>query len=157
MHGSIAAANYTLKTMGETTGAFKADFSDLYTDLSSENLQKYDLLLFNSTTRLKMPAENRTAILAFIKSGKGIAGIHAASDNFSDWKEGAELMGGVFNGHPWTSKGEWAYKNDVNLTIHNLMMTAKMYVIFHFTSPEMNHVYTHNKKVGSKITIGCKN
>ena len=30
VHGSIAAANYTLKTMGETTGAFKADFSDLY-------------------------------------------------------------------------------------------------------------------------------
>ena len=112
VHSSIPTGNYTLKTMGESTGAFKTDFSDSYTDLSSENLNKYDLLLFNNTTRLKMPEENRVAILAFIKSGKGIVGIHAASDNFADWEEGAELIGGVFNGHPWTAGGEWAFKND---------------------------------------------
>jgi uncharacterized protein len=112
VHSSIPTGNYTLKRMGENTGAFTTDFTDAYTDLSAENLKQYDLLLFNNTTRLKMPEENRSAILAFIRSGKGIAGIHAASDNFADWKEGAELVGGVFNGHPWTSKGEWAFKND---------------------------------------------
>ena len=112
VHGSIPYGNHALKKMAEKTGAFSVEFSDRYTDLSIENLEKYDLLLFNSTTRLKMPEVNRSAILAFINKGKGIAGIHAASDNFADWEQGSEMMGGVFNGHPWNAKGEWAFKND---------------------------------------------
>ena len=58
VHPSIPFGNYTLKQMGEKTGAFSADFSNQYKDLSKENLAQYDLLVFNSTTRLKMPLEN---------------------------------------------------------------------------------------------------
>ena len=44
----------------------------------------------------------------FVKSGKGICGIHAATDNFYNWPEAAAMMGGLFDGHPWGGGGTWA-------------------------------------------------
>ena len=41
--------------------------------------------------------------VAICGSGKGIIGIHAATDNFYQWEEGAKMMGGLFCQHPWTS------------------------------------------------------
>jgi hypothetical protein len=38
-----------------------------------------------------------------VRSGKGIIGIHAATDNFYEWEEGAKMMGGLFCGHPWNA------------------------------------------------------
>ena len=48
----------------------------------------------------------------FVKGGKGFIGIHAASDNFPTWPEAVEMIGGQFNGHPWTGGGTWAVKVD---------------------------------------------
>jgi type 1 glutamine amidotransferase len=58
------------------------------------------------------------ALMDFIKGGKGIVGVHAATDNFYNWPKGkgwtdaSEMWGGKFTGHPWTSGGTWAFKID---------------------------------------------
>ena len=46
----------------------------------------------------------KQSLMDFVKQGKGVIGIHAATDNFYDWPEAAEMMGGLFNGHPWHEK-----------------------------------------------------
>ncbi len=113
VHASIEAGNHCLQRMGEKTGAFQTDIADDYSVFTPENLAKYDAIVFNNTTHLAFPDHAQEgAILDFIKSGKGIVGIHAASDNFYEWAEGAALMGGQFTGHPWTSKGTYAFKLD---------------------------------------------
>jgi len=38
------------------------------------------------------------------KDGKGLAGIHAATDAYYDNRAYGELIGGYFNGHPWNEK-----------------------------------------------------
>ena len=120
VHSSISFGNYTLQKMGELTGAFSVDLSDEYQDLSADNLAKYDLVVFNSTTRLKMPEAQKKALLDFVKGGKGFVGIHAASDNFADWQEGSEMIGGLFSGHPWLKNGgEWVFKNDAPENVLN--------------------------------------
>lgn len=57
-------------------------------------LKQFDGVVFVSTTQLKFdnPA-HRKALVDFVVSGKGVVGIHAASDNFPTWPEGQELMG----------------------------------------------------------------
>ncbi|HWE01876.1 MAG TPA: ThuA domain-containing protein [Tepidisphaeraceae bacterium] len=40
-------------------------------------------------------------MIAFVKGGKGLAGIHAASDAYYDFPEWGECIGGYFNGHPF--------------------------------------------------------
>ena len=113
-HGDgIAGGNHALAALGRQTGAYSADFSDDYGVFASTNLAKYDALVLNNTTQLKMPdASLKQALLDFVRSGKGVVGIHAATDSFYDWPEGAALLGGLFDGHPWGAGGTWAFKLD---------------------------------------------
>lgn len=111
--GGIAAGNKALELMGEKTGAFSVDCSDDYSVFEPENLAKYDAVVLNNTTHLKFPkAELQQALLDFVRNGKGFVGIHAAADNFYDWPEGAAMVGGLFDGHPWGGGGTWAFRLD---------------------------------------------
>lgn len=111
IHTSIPWANAALRAMAERTGAFTVDFADAYEVFTERNLARYDAILFNNTTHLVFPEEAmRSAILDFINTGKGVVGLHAATDNFYDWEAGAAMMGGQFCGHPWTADGTWAFR-----------------------------------------------
>lgn len=112
-HGEgIAGGNHALAVMGRKTGAFSPDFSDDYSVFAPANLAKYDAVVFNNTTQLKLPEAAKQALLAFVANGKGIVGIHAATDSFYDWPDGAAMLGGLFDGHPWGAGGTWAFKLD---------------------------------------------
>lgn len=113
VHGSIPHANEAIKAMAEKTQAFEADFADTYDVFTKENLQKYDVVLLNNTTGMQFrEPSQQNALLDFIADGKGLAGIHAASDNFSDFPKCRALIGGQFGGHPWGAGGTWAFKLD---------------------------------------------
>ncbi len=115
-HSSIPYWNKALQIMGEKTGAFSVVISDDLDMLAPDVLAQFDAVCFNNTTHLKMSPEETPelckSLMAFVKGGKGIVGIHAATDNFYDWPEAQEMMGGKFTGHPWTSGGTWAFKID---------------------------------------------
>lgn len=113
VHKCIPVGNEALRRLGESTGAYQAEFSQEMEAFEPKNLERFDLVLFHNTTQLKF--ENpvyREALLKFVRSGKGVAGVHAASDNFPSWPEGQELIGGVFHGHPWGSNDLVAIKVD---------------------------------------------
>lgn len=110
-HGSgIAGGNKAIELMGAKTGAFTTEISRDYEVF--DNLAKYDAVVLNNTTRIKLSDTQKQALLDFVRRGKGIVGIHAATDNFYDWPEGAKMMGGLFCGHPWGGGGTWAFKID---------------------------------------------
>jgi len=111
-HSSIPYWIKALDVMAEKTGAFKVEHSTDMNVFNEESLQAYDVICFNNTTKLVPDASQQKAIMGFVQSGKGIVGIHAATDNFYEWPEGMEMMGGVFTGHPWTADGTWAIKLD---------------------------------------------
>jgi type 1 glutamine amidotransferase len=98
--------------MGQKTGAFETVFSDDLSSFEPENLQQFDAICFNNNAEIKFPKELQESLMDFIKSGKGIVGIHAATDSFYDWPEAAHMFGGQFCGHPWTADGTWAVKLD---------------------------------------------
>jgi len=113
VHTSIVAGNFAIRELGKKTGAFTADLADEYAVFNKANLEKYDAILFNNTTSLTLENdEQRNAVLDFMSRGKGVAGIHAAGDNFYKWKTGAQMIGGQFNGHPWGGGGTWSFKLD---------------------------------------------
>ena len=99
--------------MARKSQAFSVDLEDDYEVFNKKNLSRYHAILFNNSTRLKFPNDrHRKAIVDFVRGGGGVIGIHAASDSFYEWEEGAAIIGGQFNGHPWTAGGEWAFKLD---------------------------------------------
>ena len=112
-HDAIPLANKCFELMGEKTGAFETVVSDDMSMFDADNLNQFDAVLFNTTTRLKFDdPERRKALMDFVEGGKGIIGIHAAADNFYDWPEASEMLGGLFDGHPWGGGGRWAVKID---------------------------------------------
>jgi hypothetical protein len=113
VHASIPCGNEALRVLGEKTGAYAAAYSDDMSTFTAENLARYDAVFINNCTHLEFPdPAHRAALLDFVNGGKGVAGLHAATDNFFEWTEGAELIGGVFDGHPWGAGGAWAVKLD---------------------------------------------
>ncbi len=116
-HQSIPVVNEALRLMGQKTGAFTVTaVTDDYSVFTPERLALFDVVCLNNTTHLKFDPgstpERCQALMGFVKSGKGLVGVHAAADNFYKWPVAMEMMGNKFTGHPWTSGGTWAIKLD---------------------------------------------
>jgi uncharacterized protein len=119
-HDCIPYWNKALEIMAQKTGAFNVTMAHDVNALSAENLKNFDAVCFNNTVTLPLSPEATPelckSLMDFIKGGKGVIGIHAATDTFYVryvWPEGQEMWGGKFSGHPWTYSGtEWAVKID---------------------------------------------
>lgn len=105
VHSSIPYCTAALQIIGEKTGAYEAIVSDDPAVFKPASLAKFDAVCFNNTTgELFDDPASRQALLDFVRGGKGVIGIHAATDCFYKWPEFGELMGGYFAGHPWNEE-----------------------------------------------------
>jgi len=111
-HSSIPYWDKALEILAQKTDAFKVSFSSDMSVFQEGKLTAYDAICFNNTTGLSFSDSQKQALMSFVKNGKGIVGIHAATDNFKGWPEASHMIGGTFTGHPWTSGGTWAIKID---------------------------------------------
>lgn len=90
VHSSIPLAAKMFEEMGKKTGAWAATTTYDAADITTANLKQYDAIVLNSTTGCFLDDPNdaaataarRAALLEFIRGGKGIAGLHAASDSY---------------------------------------------------------------------------
>ena len=126
VHTSIPLAAKMVEYLGDKTGAWMTDITYDSATITPENLQRYDAIFLDSTTGEFLDDPNdkavtdsrRQAFLAFVKGGKGLAGIHAATDSYhtsgrpaspgaaptaetGTWPEFNEMIGGFFKFH-WT-------------------------------------------------------
>jgi len=103
-HSAIPYGAKAFEIMGKKTGAFEATLTDDPAVFATDSLNQYDAVVMNNTTGeiFEDPALKQS-LLDFVKGGKGIIGVHAATDCFYQWAEYGEMMGGYFDGHPWGS------------------------------------------------------
>ena len=121
VHSSIPLAAKTIEAMGTKTGAWTATTTYDAADITTDNLAQYDAIFLASTTGCFLDDANdaaataarRAAFMAFVRGGKGIAGIHAASDSYHGaqcaqpmasageplWPELNRMIGGYFKFH----------------------------------------------------------
>jgi type 1 glutamine amidotransferase len=120
-HASIPTMNKVIGQLGEQSKAFTVDYleqppgqpdkkdieayakweatlKEALAKLSPESLKNYDAVIFASTTG-DLPIPDREGFLAWVKSGKGFIGLHAATDTFHGWPEFTEFIGGEFAAH----------------------------------------------------------
>lgn len=109
-HSSIPYCTKAFEMMGRKTGAYTAVVVNDLSILEKPEFDTFDAIIMNNTTiRLPLLAdadEEREAkaqkrFLDFVRRGKGIIGVHAATDCFYKWAEYGKMMGGFFDGHPW--------------------------------------------------------
>ncbi len=90
VHSSIPLAARTIEEIGKKTGAWSTTITYDAADINDANLKQYDAIFLASTTGefLDDPndaaatAARRKALLDFVRGGKGLAGIHAATDSY---------------------------------------------------------------------------
>jgi len=100
-HSVLPLSGEILKGIGDKSGAFELVVSDDCSLISTEGLKQFPAVVFYTTGELPISAEQKAALLEFIRGGKGFVGIHSATDTFYKWAEYGELIGGYFDGHPW--------------------------------------------------------
>ncbi len=105
-HKLIAWAAKAMEVIGAKSGAFETVMSTDPAVFAPESLRQFDAICMNNTTRElfdKAPNQDelKKSLMDFVRGGKGIVGIHAATDCFYKWPEYGEMMGGYFWGHPW--------------------------------------------------------
>ncbi len=89
VHASIPLAAKAVEALGSQGGLWTTTVSYDAADINVENLKKYDAIYLDSTTACflddpdaAVTAARRAALLSFVRGGKGVAGIHAASDSY---------------------------------------------------------------------------
>src|ERR1700729_573139 len=89
VHASIPLAAKTVEALGNQGGLWTTTISYDAADINTANLKKYDAIFLDSPTACflddpdpAVTAARRAAFLDFVRGGKGIAGIHAASDTY---------------------------------------------------------------------------
>jgi uncharacterized protein len=124
-HSSIPTAEKVIAELGKNTEAFQVDYarvepndpqfkgadgkvdnakvdaaiqSVLAKKMSAQALKNYDGIIFANTTG-DLPLPDKQAFLDWIKSGKGFAGMHSATDTFPGFPGYIDMIGAHFETH----------------------------------------------------------
>ena len=100
VHSSIPLAAKTVEAMGTKTGAWSTTITYDPADINEQNLKQYDAIFLASTTGAFLDDPNdpaataarKKALLDFVRNGKGLAGIHAATDSYHEAANGTGRM-----------------------------------------------------------------
>jgi type 1 glutamine amidotransferase len=89
VHAHIPLAAKAVEALGDRGGLWSTTVTYNPADINTENLKQYDAIFLDSTTACflddkdpAVTAARRAAFLHFVRSGKGIIGIHAATDAY---------------------------------------------------------------------------
>ena len=142
-HKSIEKGVATLSELGSENG-FEITQTEDSLAFTKDNLQKYQLVVFLSTTMDILGDSGQQAFTAYINGGGAYMGIHAAADTEYDWPWYGKLAGAWFKSHPeqqearmevvnqnhpstahlgtsWTHFDEWYNFKDINPDIQILL------------------------------------
>lgn len=125
-HAVIPYVDQVFQLVGRKSGAFAATISRDIEDLSSNNLQQYDVLVLNNTCsvgsrrnlfldvletdpryreltekeRQERAASLEQGLLDFVRGGKGLVAMHGSPTLLNNSAEFTKMVGGAFDYHP---------------------------------------------------------
>jgi len=173
VHSSIPLAAKTIEALGAKTGAWSAIVTYDAADIDAENLKQYDALFLDNTTGCFLDdpkdtaatAARRAALLDFVRGGKGIAAIHAASDSYHGsscdpdapavdsgppggrplWPEWNRVIGGYF---------KWHWNDPQSITVKIDDPASPLTAMFHRRPFEIHdETYTLNQESFSRANV----
>jgi type 1 glutamine amidotransferase len=101
-HTCLELSQQTLTTLATDSGKLQVDVTEDLSRITAQNLANYDALFFFTSGELELSDQQKADLLDFIRSGKGFGGVHSATDTLYTWPAYGEMIGGIFDGHPWT-------------------------------------------------------
>jgi uncharacterized protein (TIGR03437 family) len=102
--GSIDASALVMQDLAAQSGVLQIVHTEDLSQISAENLRNFDAVYFFTSGELPFTDQQKADLLDFVRQGKGFGGSHSATDTLYTWPEYGEMIGGVFDGHPWTQQ-----------------------------------------------------
>ena len=118
-HASIEFGVATLKNLAKEEGVLM-DHTEDSLQFNEKNLNKYNLVVFLSTTGDVLGRAQEQAFRSFVEGGGAFLGIHAATDTEYEWPWYGKLVGAYFESHPEQQEA------DVQVVNHTHPATAHM-------------------------------
>lgn len=134
-HQSIPDGVLAMKKLG-AKHRFQVFTTEDEAEFTKEKLEKYDVIILVSTTGTIFNAEQKAAFEGFVQSGKGVVGIHSATDTEYDWKWYNDMIGGQFAHHPQQQTARLKVVNRNHPSTYHLeenwLMTDEWYAFKNF-------------------------
>jgi uncharacterized protein len=121
-HGSVtrkdnelSPAERAMTDLGISSGVFRVECTQDVSNVTREQLDAYDIVLFYTTGNLPFKDDVRDYLFnEWVKTkGKGFIGTHSAADTYHEYQPYWEMKGGTFSGHPWNAG------DTVTITVHD--------------------------------------
>ena len=139
VHSSIPLSTRAIEALGQKTGAWNTVITYNAADINAANLKQYDAVFLAHTTGTFLDdaadaaatKARRDALLEFVRGGKGLAAVHAATDSYHGlagpppaqpnagmdggsplWPEFNHLINGYFKWH-------WSYPTQIAVKIED--------------------------------------
>src|ERR1041385_632880 len=147
-HGSIDASVEVMQDIAKSTGAFEIVHTEDVSLITAESLRNFDAVYFFTSGELPFSDQQKADLLDFIRRGKGFGGSHSATDTLYTWPEYGELIGGVFDGHPWTQEATEDVEDPENPIVSHLApsfrTTEEFYQFRNFSRDNVRVLLTLN-------------
>lgn len=141
-HGSIPHSVDVLKELAASSGKLEIVNTEDVSQLTAMNLRNFDAVIFYTSGELPISDQQKSDLAEFIRSGKGFGGVHSATDTFYQWPEYANIIGGWFDGHPWTQEVRIKVNEASNPIVSHLMrgftIRDEIYQIRNFAQGKAN-------------------
>ncbi|MDG6947286.1 MAG: ThuA domain-containing protein [Nitrososphaerota archaeon] len=103
-HDYLPAAVEAVRRLAATRRELEVTCTEDCSVINAERLERASVVLFATTGELPMTPAQRGALLDFVREGGGFVGVHNAADTFYTFGDYGSMLGGYFNGHPWTQE-----------------------------------------------------
>ena len=114
--GHRSSAELAMMQLAKSSGEFTVYCSqNAEADVTRENLESFDIVAFYTTGALPIDEADLDHLLGewLTKKGHGFIGFHSATDTYKKHEPYWDMIGGIFNGHPWGQDSK------VKITVHD--------------------------------------
>ncbi len=160
-HSSIPYCTKAFQDMAKANG-FEVDTTENGARFNEENLKKYKVVIFNSTTGNVLTEPQQIAFERYIQAGGGFMGIHSAADTEYDWAWYGKLVGGYFTNHPGKSvsnvqNGKFIIKDRTHISTNFMPETLEHkdeFYSFKNFNPDVKVLFTVDENSYKEGTMG---
>jgi type 1 glutamine amidotransferase len=119
-HDSIEASVEVMREIVSQSGVLEIVHTEDVTQINAANLRGFDAVYFFTSGELPLSPQQKTDLLDFVRQGKGFGGSHSATDTLYTWPEYGEMIGGIFDGHPWAQEASFDVEDPASPLVRHM-------------------------------------
>ena len=106
--------------LAQESGLFEVVNTEDVSLLNAGYLRDFDAVYFFTSGELPLSDKQKTDLVDFVRQGKGFGGSHSATDTLYTWPEYGDMIGGYFDGHPWTQEASVDVEDPGNVMVKHM-------------------------------------